>query len=162
MLSIYTDGACKGNPGIGSWAYIVINPTSNNPKIIVEQYSAKENTTNNAMELTAILQALILLGDLDTSATIYSDSAYAINCLTQGWYKQWRKNGWVTSKKEQVKNRDLWEQILRLYENMVGKGHKVLFCKVKGHADNTYNNYVDMLANQAIREVQQYKNKEKL
>ena len=137
---IYTDGACSGNPGPGGWGSILMY--KENKK---EISGGKLNTTNNEMEITAVIQALKIL-KYPCNVKLYSDSAYVVNCFKQGWIYNWRKNGWKNAAKEPVKNKELWEE---LYE--LTKIHKVEFIKVKGHSDNEYNNRCDELARTAIK-----------
>ena len=103
-----------------------------------------KNTTNNIMEITAVLEALKTL-KFPCEVDLFSDSAYVVNCFLQGWIYNWIKKGWKTASGEPVKNRDLWEELLSLT-----KIHKVNFHKVKGHADNKYNNRCDELARMAV------------
>ena len=139
---IYTDGACSGNPGPGGWGTILMY------KDIKKEISGgNENTTNNIMEITAVLEGLKMLKH-ECEVEIYSDSAYVVNAFNQGWIYNWRKNNWKTSGKDPVKNKELWEE---LYE--LTKKHKVTFIKVKGHADNIYNNICDELARNAIKNI---------
>lgn len=105
----------------------------------------KKDTTNNVMEITAVIEGLKLL-KYPCEAEIYSDSAYVVNAFNQKWIESWKKNGWKNSKKEDVKNRELWEELDRLTNT-----HKVKFIKVKGHSDNEYNNRCDELARNAIK-----------
>ncbi|MGI6092492.1 MAG: ribonuclease HI [Veillonellaceae bacterium] len=138
-VEIYTDGACSGNPGPGGWGSILIY------KGVEKEISGYEqNTTNNRMELTAVIKALELL-KFSCEVTIYTDSAYVCKAFLDGWINSWIAKGWVTSKKTPVENKELW---LRLIE-LVGK-HKVKWVKVKGHSDNEKNNRCDLLARQAI------------
>ncbi len=139
---IYTDGACSGNPGPGGWGSILMY--KGNKK---EISGGKEDTTNNVMELTAVLEALKLL-KFPCNVKLYSDSAYVVNAFKQKWINGWLKNGWKNSNKEPVKNRELWEELYNLT-----KVHHVEFIKVKGHADNEYNNRCDELARNAILEI---------
>ena len=139
---IYTDGACSGNPGPGGWGAVLICDD-----IKKEISGAKEKTTNNIMEMTAVLEALRLL-KYECNVKIYSDSAYVVNAFNQGWIYNWKKNNWKTANKEPVKNRELWEE---LYE--LTKKHKTEFIKVKGHSDNELNNRCDFLATSAIKEL---------
>ena len=136
---IYTDGACSGNPGPGGWGTILMY--QGNKK---EISGGKKNTTNNVMELTAVIEGLKLL-KYPCEVELYSDSAYVVNAFEQGWIYNWVKNNWKTSGKEPVKNQELWEELYRLT-----KTHKVKFNKVKGHSDNEYNNRCDELARNAI------------
>ncbi len=139
---IYTDGACSGNPGPGGWGSILMY--KDNKK---EIFGAKKNTTNNVMELTAVIEALKLL-KYKCKTKVYSDSAYVVNAFNQNWIYGWIKKGWVNSSKEPVKNKELWQE---LYE--LTKQHEVEFIKVKGHSDNVYNNRCDELARNAINSV---------
>lgn len=139
---IYTDGACSGNPGPGGWGTILIY--RENKK---EISGGQNNTTNNIMELTAVIEGLKLL-KFPCEVDLYSDSAYVINAFKQGWIYNWIKNDWKTSGKEPVKNKEIWQ---KLYE--LTKIHKVNFIKVKGHSDNKYNNRCDELARNAIQKM---------
>ena len=132
---IYTDGACSGNPGPGGWGAILMYND------IKKEISGGENpTTNNKMELTAAIEALSML-KMPCEVDLYSDSAYLINCFQNNWLKGWKAKNWVNSKREKVKNVELW---MRLDE--LNKTHKINWIKVKGHADNEYNNRCDELA----------------
>jgi len=137
---IYTDGACSGNPGPGGWGAVLMY---NDNKKEISGYC--ENTTNNIMEITAVIEALKLL-KFECEVEIYSDSAYVVNAYKQKWIDNWKKNNWKTSGKEPVKNKELWQELDRLV-NM----HKVQFIKVKGHADNEWNNRCDELATGEIK-----------
>ena len=139
-VTIYTDGACSGNPGPGGWGTILMY--NENKK---EISGGKDNTTNNVMELTAVIEGLKLL-KFPCKVKLYSDSAYVVNAFIQKWIYGWIKNGWKNSSKEPVKNKELWQE---LYE--LTKTHEVEFIKVKGHADNEYNNRCDELARNAIK-----------
>jgi len=140
-VEIYTDGACSGNPGPGGWGAILM--CSGREK---ELSGYEENTTNNRMELLAAIMALEKL-KYPCKVTLYSDSAYLINALTKGWLENWKRNGWKRGKeKEEVKNTDLWQRLDELCEV-----HEVQWVKVKGHADNEFNNRCDKLATGAIR-----------
>lgn len=140
-VTIYTDGACSGNPGPGGWGAILIYGGHKK-----EMSGSAENTTNNRMELQAAIEALRALKQ-PCKVKLYSDSAYLVNCFQQGWHKSWIKNGWKNSKNQPVENQDLWKELLALTEV-----HQVEFVKVKGHADNAYNNRCDELATGAIRQ----------
>jgi ribonuclease HI len=141
--SIYTDGACKGNPGRGSWAAIVIN--DENDRVVAEISGTSEMTTNNIMELTAVIRGLQAVSE-PGRVTVYSDSAYIVNAFHQRWIDNWKRNGWRTKDKTSVKNRELWEELL----SACGF-HKVRFEKVKGHSGDHYNERVDYLANEALK-----------
>lgn len=136
---IYTDGACSGNPGPGGWGSILMY--KGNTK---EISGGKKDTTNNVMELTAVIEALKLL-KFKCKVNLYSDSAYVVNAFNQKWIYGWMKNGWKNASKEPVKNKELWQE---LYE--LTKVHDVTFIKVKGHSDNEYNNRCDEMARQEV------------
>lgn len=142
VVTIYTDGACSGNPGPGGWGSILM--IGENKK---EISGSKKNTTNNVMELTAVIEALKLL-KRPCKVDLYSDSAYVVNAFLQNWIFGWMKNGWKNSNKEDVKNKELWQELIGLT-----KVHDVTFHKVKGHADNVYNNRCDELARNAIKDL---------
>lgn len=139
---IYTDGACSGNPGPGGWGTILMY--KDNKK---EISGGKKDTTNNVMELTAVIEGLKLL-KFPCKVKLYSDSAYVVNAFNQKWIYGWLKNGWKNASKEPVKNKELWQE---LYE--LTKKHEVEFIKVKGHSDNEYNNRCDELARKAIETI---------
>lgn len=137
---IYTDGACSGNPGPGGWGSVLMMGENKR-----EISGGKKDTTNNVMELTAVIEALKLL-KRSCKVDLYSDSAYVVNAFLQNWIWGWIKNSWKNSNKEEVKNKELWQELLSLT-----KIHDVTFHKVKGHADNEYNNRCDELARNAIK-----------
>jgi len=132
---VYTDGACSGNPGPGGWAALLLFGEHKK-----ELSGGEKKTTNNRMEIQAVIEALKALKE-PCAVKVHSDSAYVVNCFQQGWYKSWIKNGWKNSKKQPVENQDLWKELLSLMEK-----HHVAYIKVKGHADNEYNNRCDELA----------------
>ncbi len=138
-VTIYTDGACSGNPGPGGWGAILMAGTNKK-----EISGGKKDTTNNVMELTAVIEALKLL-KRPCKVDLYSDSAYVVNAFLQNWISGWIKNGWKNSNKEEVKNKELWKELINLTNT-----HEVTFHKVKGHSDNEYNNRCDELARNAI------------
>lgn len=142
-VTIYTDGACSGNPGPGGYAAIIMVQDSKK-----EIYGAEKNTTNNRMELMAAIEGLKVL-KRPCEVTLYSDSAYLVNAYNNGWIYGWKKNDWKNSSKEPVKNIDLWQELEELR-----KVHMVTFIKVKGHADNEFNNRCDELAVDAIHKLQ--------
>ena len=142
-VDIYTDGACSGNPGIGGWGVVMLY--KNHRK---EASGAQKDTTNNRMELTAIIQGLKMLKE-PCIVTIYSDSAYSVEPFLKGWINGWVMNGWRTSSKDEVKNVDLWKELLSLMQI-----HQVSYVKVKGHADNEVNKRCDVIARPAIKELQ--------
>ncbi len=139
---IYTDGACSGNPGPGGWGAVLMCDGTKK-----EISGAQKDTTNNIMEIMAVLEALKML-KFECEVEIYSDSAYVVNAFNQGWIDNWQKNNWKTAGKEPVKNRELWEELYGLT-----KKHQTTFIKVKGHSDNEWNNRCDFLATSAIKEL---------
>ncbi|MGI5888744.1 MAG: ribonuclease HI [Oscillospiraceae bacterium] len=134
-VTIYSDGACSGNPGPGGWACVLI-------------YRGREktlsgydpSTTNNRMELTAAIKGLEAL-KRPCSVDLYSDSSYLVNSVNKGWLESWIRKGWKNSRKKDVPNRDLWEQLASLMSV-----HSVRFGWVEGHAGNRYNEICDTLA----------------
>lgn len=138
-VTIYTDGACSGNPGPGGYGAILMYKENK-----IEISGREDNTTNNKMEMMAAIIALEKLKE-PCIVTLYSDSAYLVNAINQGWLKNWKSNNWKTAAKDPVKNIDLW---IRL-DNLLNV-HNVKFVKVKGHANNEYNNRCDELATTAI------------
>ena len=138
-VTIYTDGACSKNPGPGGYGAILMYKQNK-----IEISGREDNTTNNKMEMMAAIVALEKLKE-PCKVTLYSDSAYLVNAINQGWLNKWKINNWKTTSKEPVKNIDLWTRLDKLL-NM----HEVKFIKVKGHADNEFNNRCDTLATSAI------------
>ena len=137
MIKIYTDGSCLGNPGNGGWAAII----NDNGKVI-KISGCEKNTTNNKMELTAPINALKKI-DKDKKIEIYTDSKYVKLGITE-WIHKWTKNNWQTSKKEDVKNKELWIELFELSKSL-----RITWIWVKAHAGNTINEEVDLLAKQA-------------
>ena len=134
-VTIYTDGACSGNPGPGGWgALLCYNGVEK------ELSGGAAQTTNNRMELTGVISALQALKE-PCIVELYSDSKYVIDALEKGWAVSWRKRGWIKSDKNPALNSDLWEILLALTEK-----HQLHYHWVKGHADNEYNNRCDALA----------------
>lgn len=139
MITIYTDGACSGNPGIGGWGAII---TANGA---TQEISGHEDlTTNNRMEMRAVIEALTHL-QTASNVTLYTDSQYVKLGIT-AWIKNWKRNGWRTSDKKPVKNADLWQQMDEL-SNM----HSVQWEWVRGHDLNPGNERADFLAREAVR-----------
>lgn len=138
-VTIYTDGACSGNPGPGGWAAVLLY--GDNRK---EISGGSKNTTNNIMEITAVIEALKCL-KFECEAKVHSDSAYVVNCFNNGWIQKWKKNNWQTASKEPVKNKELWKELYNLVQK-----HKVEFIKVKGHSNVELNNRCDELARAEI------------
>lgn len=134
-VTIYTDGACSGNPGPGGWGAILRYRDTEK-----ELSGGAAETTNNRMELTAVIEALRLLRE-PCIVELYSDSKYVIDALSKGWARGWKARGWVKSDKKPALNPDLWEQLLALTEV-----HQVHCHWVKGHAENEHNNRCDQMA----------------
>lgn len=143
-VTLHTDGACSGNPGIGGWAYVL--NYKGNQKI---GSSFELETTNNRMELTAVIQGLKALKQA-CNVAISSDSAYVVNAFLQDWVGAWQKNNWKNSQKKEVLNKDLWEELIQLTTF-----HNVTFIKVKGHADDELNNLCDRLAVSEVEKAKQ-------
>ena len=139
-IEIYTDGACKGNPGVGGWGAILIY------KDHIKEISGKENhTTNNIMELTAVIKGLETLKE-QCHVVLTTDSNYVKDGITE-WIKVWKSNGWKTANKQPVKNQELWKRL----DNISDK-HIVEWKWVKGHSGHPGNEHADKLANEAIEE----------
>lgn len=138
-VTIYTDGACSGNPGPGGWGAILQYGAN-----IREMSGFQPDTTNQRMELTAAVEALSALKE-PCIVDLLSDSAYMINAFDQNWLNRWQKNGWLNAKKRPVENKDLWLELLELT-----KKHQVRWLKVKGHSGEEFNEKCDQLARQAI------------
>ncbi len=134
-IEMYTDGSCIGNPGPGGYAIVLCYNG------IQKEFSGYvENTTNNRMEITAVIEGLKKVKE-PCEITIYTDSAYTMNAFDQGWLDSWLLNNWKTSSKKPVLNQDLWQELVLLM-----KPHKITWVKVKGHSDNVLNNRCDELA----------------
>lgn len=138
-VDIYTDGACSGNPGKGGWCAILM--CDGKEKVLS---GGEAETTNNRMEVTAAVGGLSALKKR-CEVRLFSDSAYLVNAVENGWLESWQRNGWRTADGKPVKNKDLWLDIVRL----TGE-HDVEFVKVKGHADNENNNRCDKIARAEI------------
>jgi ribonuclease HI len=141
-IRAFTDGACSGNPGPGGWGSIIYASTFNH------QLSGRSlETTNNRMELTAVVETLNYLiqhGMSGEELEIHSDSAYVVNGINKGWIYSWMKKGWLTSKGEDVKNKDLWLRLI----SYIGQFTTINLIKVKGHSGHIQNDAVDLLAKQ--------------
>ena len=142
-VTIYTDGACSGNPGPGGWGAVLRYGEHEK-----ELSGGAPETTNNRMELTGVIEALRQLRE-PCVVELYSDSKYVIDALSKGWVYGWKKKGWVKSDKKPALNVDLWETLLPLIAR-----HEVRYHWVKGHAENAYNNRCDALA---VAESRKYK-----
>lgn len=138
-MTIYSDGACFGNPGPGGWAAIVIQDGHEH-----ELSGAEPASTNQRMELTAVIAGLESLKGR-RRVEVHSDSAYVVNCFRDRWYVRWRRNNWRNAQRKPVENRDLWERLLALAER-----HEVSWHKVAGHAGHPLNERADQLAKAAI------------
>jgi ribonuclease HI len=138
-ITVYTDGACSGNPGPGGFAAIL--QYGEHEK---EVCGGEHATTNQRMELRAAIAALETLKE-PCHVLLHSDSAYLVNAFNQHWLDRWQRNGWLNSQKQPVENRDLWERLLDLSEK-----HRVEWIKVRGHTDNLLNNRCDRLAREAV------------
>ena len=140
-VEIFTDGACKGNPGPGGWGAILRYGTTEK-----EIYGASKNTTNNIMELTAVIESLKNLKK-PCELIITTDSKYVKNGITE-WIHNWKKNGWRTAAKKEVKNKELWIELDSLIQS-----HSITWDWVKGHSGHPENERADLLANVAIEEL---------
>tara|TARA_B100000214_G_C23803272_1_gene551393 strand:- start:327 stop:758 length:432 start_codon:yes stop_codon:yes gene_type:complete len=141
MIKIYTDGACSGNPGIGGWGAVILG--INEDPIYLN--GGEKNTTNNRMELTAAIEAIIYNLNIE-NLEIYTDSKYLKDGIEK-WIINWKQNGWKTANKKPVKNKDLWIKL----DNEISK-HNIKWNWVKGHANNQYNEKADELARKYIEE----------
>ena len=159
LIHIYTDGGCSGNPGPGGWAYVIIRAENSlnegggtgNSALLAENWGAEKSTTNNRMELRAVIAALEVLPQLRADAekvTVYTDSQYVQKGMT-AWIKDWKKRGWKTSGKDPVKNQDLWQRL-----DGLAAGFSLSWAWVKGHAGNEYNEHCDNLTQKAIASLQ--------
>ena len=147
MIHIYTDGGCSGNPGPGGWAYIMVLEVVEGDKILAEQWGAEKETTNNRMELTAVIEALKSLETMNETPrqlAVYTDSQYVQKGMSE-WIHQWKKNFWRTSDKKPVKNQDLWQRL-----DTLAAAFSISWNWVKGHAGNEYNERCDALTQRAI------------
>lgn len=142
-VSIYTDGACSGNPGAGGYCAILMY---NGAEKVIS--GSEKETTNNRMELFAVISGLKALKE-SCLVDLYSDSQYVTDAFNLGWIDAWRANGWKNSAKKPVKNVDLWEELISLTQL-----HKVTFIKVKGHSDNEFNNRCDKIAVSEYKKLQ--------
>lgn len=146
-VRIYTDGACSENPGPGGWAAVF-----NTPDKCYTITGNEQSTTNNRMELMAVIKTLEKIVKIEKGRAdhnyyeIYSDSAYVVNTINNSWIETWRANNWKTTKREDVKNRDLWEAFHAIKCTLEYFGICFALIKIKGHAGNTFNELVDKLA----------------
>ena len=155
-INIYCDGACKGNPGNGGWGVYIevnnywnINGEKEHDILQYELYGGQSNTTNNIMEMTAVIKAaewLVINHYTKDKVIFYIDSAYIINCYKEKWYTKWIQNNWQTSKNEPVKNKELWEKLIVIFEQP-----NFHFEKVEGHSGIQGNEKADELANEGVK-----------
>ncbi|MCL2192701.1 MAG: ribonuclease HI [Treponema sp.] len=146
-LKIFTDGGCSGNPGPGGWAFVLVLKTFQGDKIVAEQKGWEKNTTNNRMELTAViesLKALKTMDDVPNKAVVCTDSQYVQKGITE-WIRKWKQNAWRTSDKKPVKNQDLWVEL----DSLAGE-FSLAWEWVRGHAGVEYNELCDRMTQQAI------------
>ena len=143
-VTLYTDGACSGNPGAGGWGAVLLFGEHRK-----EISGGEKETTNNRMEISAVIEGLRQL-KYPCKVDVYSDSAYTVNAFLQGWVYAWEKGGWKKADNKPVLNVDLWKILLEQT-----RIHEVTFHKVKGHADNELNNRCDELAREAISALRQ-------
>lgn len=139
QITIYTDGACSGNPGDGGYGAILMYGD-----YVKEISGGEKNTTNNRMEMKAVIEALTMLKE-PCEVELYSDSAYVVNAFNENWIENWRARSWRKSDGKAVLNVELWQALIKLTNK-----HSVKFVKVKGHSNNEYNNRCDELARGAI------------
>lgn len=143
-VRIFTDGACSENPGPGGWAAVF------NTESKCYYISGNEiETTNNRMELKAVIEAfrnILEKAKVTNEFEIFSDSAYVVNAINNHWIEVWQKNNWKTTKGDNVKNRDLWEEFSKVRKEVLQRGINVTIIKIKGHAGNSFNELVDKIA----------------
>jgi ribonuclease HI len=140
-VTLYTDGACSGNPGPGGWGYVLIFGEHRR-----EMSGYEPTTTNNRMELTAAIEGLSALKE-PCEVDLYTDSSYMANGYLKDWIRSWQKRGWLKTDKNPVENQDLWKKLIEQTDR-----HRVRWNLVKGHADNVENNLCDKLATGAIKQ----------
>lgn len=141
--TVYTDGACSGNPGPGGWAWAIA------PRGEISDSGAEPATTNQRMELQAVLSAMLTLAPEPGPIEVVSDSQYVVKCFTEGWWQGWLRRGWKNSQRQPVANRDLWEPLIEL----VQERGDITFRWVRGHTGDPMNELVDVLAVAAIERV---------
>ncbi|NMD42013.1 MAG: ribonuclease HI [Firmicutes bacterium] len=142
QITVYTDGACSGNPGPGGWAAVIMEDGAG--AVTGEISGGEAHTTNQRMELLAAIKALRALPEA-SRVRLHSDSAYLVNAFLRRWIPRWQMNGWRTAANKPVQNQDLWRELV----DLSGK-HRVEWIKVKGHSNDLYNDRCDELARRAI------------
>ena len=151
-IKMYTDGACSGNPGPGGWAVVVNTETE-----CKQYYGGEPDTTNNRMELTAVikcLKAIVASKNRDAQFEIYTDSAYVVNAINHRWLHAWGSHNWHTrATGDPVKNQDLWKMALAYLNTIERCGKNVTLIKIKGHNGNTFNELCDKMAREAAMEI---------
>ena len=148
-LKIYTDGGCSGNPGPGGWAYVIVQLSFQGENVIAEKLGAEKNTTNNRMELSAVIESLRALKTMNAprQIAVYTDSQYVQKGITE-WIHGWKRNSWRTSDKKPVKNQDLWVELDSIAGEFV-----INWQWVRGHAGNKYNERCDRMTQEAIASI---------
>jgi len=150
-FKIYTDGGCSGNPGPGGWAYVMVQQTFQGVQVIAKEKGSEKDTTNNRMELTAVimaLRALKTMANVPHQTAVITDSQYVQKGITE-WIRNWKRNAWRTADKKPVKNQDLWMEL----DSLAGE-FPIQWEWVKGHAGNEYNEMCDAMTQEAIAERQ--------
>lgn len=142
-VTIYTDGSCSPNPGNGGWGTVLMDDKGNRKEI----YGGEKDSTNNRMELLAVIKALEALKQ-PCKVSLHTDSRYVEQAFNANWLDKWQKNGWRSANKKAVKNKDLWQTLLKLTQE-----HEINWAWVKGHNGNTENERCDELANQGRTEL---------
>ena len=154
IVNVYTDGACSKNPGIGGWGSIFVAG-----KKVMKISGGDKNTTNNKMELKAVIESLRIIKKIEGKRkehddyVIYSDSAYVVNAKKKNWLLVWQKNGWKNAKGDNIKNRELWEKFIELFTFLIRYHINVEFYKIKGHNGIKYNEEVDALAKSEVKKI---------
>lgn len=147
-IRVFTDGACSENPGPGGWAAVF-----NHEHCLEHICGYEKETTNNRMELLAVVNAIkkIIKDHVEgQDYELYSDSAYVVNSINNGWVDNWYMNGWRTTKGDDIKNKDLWLQLIKYKGKLLSEGIQLNIFKIKGHSGNTFNEYVDKLAKEQV------------
>lgn len=157
LIRIYTDGACSDNPGPGGWAAVFTKKEE-----LIQLSGCEVNTTNNRMELTAVVESLKQLikeHAEENEYELYSDSAYVVNTINNNWIERWALNGWKTTRGESIKNKDLWLMYLKLIGKIKSDNISLKILKVKAHSGDTFNEYVDKLAKDEVIKIKKEVNR---